>query len=413
MPTPSPRLFAAVALTAVAAAIGCGHGGAAAPAKATAPAEKAAPRTVAVTTADVQPWPRTVRVQGSLLAYENAIIGSKLAGRVESVEVDLGSVVKRGEPLVLLDASELELRVRLAQSQLEQACATIALKPTDDETTIKIENAAPVMLEQALLDEANSALERGKPLVASRAMTAAQMDTLVAQVNAAEARYRSALNTVREQIALIGVRRTELALARQAVDDARILAPFDGVVDQRRVAPGEYVQVGQAVVTLIRSDRLRFTAGVPESKADDVELGQIVNLEVAGVENPPDATVCRVSPVVMQTSRSVRIEADVPNESAQLQAGLFAEADIVVDPDAEALAVPASAVTRFAGVQKVWRVAEGNASQLTVRTGREENGRIEILSGLAPGDQVIITAEDGHDGPVVVSNDPNSNVPDS
>jgi RND family efflux transporter MFP subunit len=314
---------------------------------------------------------------------------------------------------VLLDASELELRVRLAQSQLEQACATIALKPTDDETTIKIENAAPVMLEQALLDEANSALERGKPLVASRAMTAAQMDTLVAQVNAAEARYRSALNTVREQIALIGVRRTELALARQAVDDARILAPFDGVVDQRRVAPGEYVQVGQAVVTLIRSDRLRFTAGVPESKADDVELGQIVNLEVAGVENPPDATVCRVSPVVMQTSRSVRIEADVPNESAQLQAGLFAEADIVVDPDAEALAVPASAVTRFAGVQKVWRVAEGNASQLTVRTGREENGRIEILSGLAPGDQVIITAEDGHDGPVVVSNDPNSNVPDS
>ena len=419
MPTLSTRLLAAVALTAVAVAIGCGHAETAAPAPQKGSAvEKAAPRSVAVTTAAVQSWPRTVRVQGSLLAYENAVIGSKLAGRVESVAVDLGSVVKRGQPLVLLDTSELALRVRLAESQLEQACAAIALKPAEDETKLTLENAAPVMLEQAMLDEAKSALERGQPLVASRAMTAAQMDTLVAQVNAAEARYRSALNSVREQIALIGVRRMELALARQAVDDSHILAPFDGVVDQRRVAPGEYVQVGQAVVTLIRSDRLRFTAGVPESKASAVRLGQVVSLEVAGVEHPPDATVCRVSPMVMQTSRSVRIEADVPNETAHLQAGLFAEADIVVDPDAQALALPASAVTRFAGVQKVWRVTDGRASQLTVRTGREGNGLIEILSGLTPGDQIIIAADQGHDGPVIVNNDPapnnaESELPDS
>src|SRR5262245_59544749 len=141
MPTFSPRRFAAVALTAVAAATGCGHGGSDAPAPKAAAAEKAAPRTVAVTTADVQPWPRTVRVQGSLLAYENAIIGSKLAGRVESVEVDLGSVVKRGHPLVVLDTSELDLRIRLAESQLQQACAAIALKPDDDETQVELENA--------------------------------------------------------------------------------------------------------------------------------------------------------------------------------------------------------------------------------------------------------------------------------
>jgi RND family efflux transporter MFP subunit len=368
-----------------------------------------------VTTAAVQPWPRTVRVQGSLLAYENAVIGSKLAGRVESVKVDLGSVVKRGQALVLLDASELALRVQLAQSQLAQACAAIALTPDDDETELKLEKAAPVMLEQALLDEARGALERGKPLVASRAMPALQFDALVAQVRAGEARYNSALNTVREQVALIGVRRTELALARQQLEDARIVAPFDGVVEQRRVAPGEYVQVGQAVVTLIRSDRLRFTAGVPEIKATDVRLGQIVNLRIAGVAHPPDATVCRVSPMVMQTTRAVRIEADLPNETKALQAGLFAEADIVVDAKAEALAVPASAVTRFAGVQKVWRVADGRASQITVRTGREEHGRIEILSGLAPGDQIVIAADQGHDGPVIVATDAaeETAIPDS
>jgi RND family efflux transporter MFP subunit len=379
-------------------------------------AKAAAPRLVAVTTAARQSWPRTVRVQGSLLAYENAVIGSKLAGRVERVEVDLGSVVRRGQPMVVLDASELDLRVRLAQSQLEQACAAIALTPEDDEANLKIENAAPVMLEKAMLDEAQSALERGRPLVATRAMTASQLDTFVAQERAAQARYNSAVNAVREQIALIGVRRTELALAQQQLADAHILAPFDGVVDERRVSPGEYVQVGQAVVTLIRSDRLRFTAGVPENHARGVRLGQPVKLEVAGIDRPPDASVCRISPVVTQTSRAVRLEADVPNAAAKLQAGLFAEAEIVVDSEARALSVPASAVTRFAGVQKVWQVVDGQARQVSVRTGREDEGRIEILSGLEAGDQVVATAAQGHDGPVIVSNGPANDateIPDS
>ncbi len=399
------RTFAAVAVLALAAANGCGENGPGAKAKPVA-TQPVAARQVAVTSVALQAWPRTVRVQGSLLAFENATIGSKLAGRVESVEVDLGSVVKRGQPLVVLDRSELDLRVRLAQSQLQQACAAVALTPDDDEAQLKLEGAAPVMLEQALLDEAQSALERGKPLVASRAITSSQLDALVAQMRAAQARLNSALNAVREQVALIGVRRTELAIAQQQLADARILAPFDGVVDERRTSPGEYVQVGQAVVTLVRSDRLRFTAGVPENKAADVRLGQQVLLKVAGVKNPPSATVSRVSPMVMQTSRSVRIEADVPNEPTRLQAGLFAEADVVIDPAAQALAVPASAVSRFAGVQKVWQVTDGTAHQITVRTGREDAGRIEILAGLAPGDQIVTAADKGYDGPVVVANDP-------
>lgn len=398
----SPPKFAVVALLGL--AVGCEQ---AAPAAKTTPAATPIPaREVAVSPVALQPWPRTVRVQGSLLAYENAVIGSKLAGRVESVEVDLGSIVKRGQPLVMLDRSELDLRVRLARSQLQQACAAIDLTPDEDEAQVKLENAAPVMLERAMLDEAQTALDRNKPLVASRAITSSQLDTLVAALRAAQARYNSALNTVREQIALIGVRRTELAIAQQQLTDAVILAPFDGVVDERRISPGEYVQVGQAVVTLIRSDRLRFTAGVPESKAGDVRLGQQVALEVAGVENPPPAVVSRVSPIVMQSSRSVRIEADVPNSPAKLQAGLFAEADIVVDLTAQALAAPASAVSQFAGVQKVWRVADGKASQVTVRTGRENDGLIEILSGLAAGDTVVTEADDGHDGPVIVSSSP-------
>ena len=77
---------------------------------------------------------------------------------------------------------------------------------------------------------------RAWPLVASRTVTEAEYDNLVALLKAAQARYNGALNTVGEQVSMIGVRRKELALARQMVDDSRIVAPFDGVVGERRAS---------------------------------------------------------------------------------------------------------------------------------------------------------------------------------
>jgi multidrug efflux pump subunit AcrA (membrane-fusion protein) len=105
----------------------------------------------------------------------------------------------------------------------------------------------------------------------------------------------------------------------------------------------------------------------------------------------------------MQSSRSILIEADVPNPTLELQAGLFAEAEVVVNPAAQAIVVPTSAVSRFAGVQKVWIVADGVARQQTVRTGREDGTRVEIIDGLPAGTMLVQNATEGHDGPVVAS----------
>jgi RND family efflux transporter MFP subunit len=301
--------------------------------------------------------------------------------------------------------SELDLRVQLAESQLRQACAVIGISPDQDEDQFKLHTAPAAMMEQALVNEAQRNVERARPLVASRAMSEGEYDTLVAQLKAAQARYNAALNTVGEQIASIGVRRKELALAKQAVDDSQIVAPFDGVVGERRVSPGEYVQAGQTVVTLVRSDRLRYTAGVPESRAGSIGVGQRVEIMCGESGSTIVTSVSRVSPTVMQSSRSILIEADVPNPTLALQAGLFAEADVVVNPAAQAIVVPKSAVSRFAGVQKVWIVADGIAKQQTVRTGREDGTRVEIIDGLPAGTALVQNAAEGHDGPVVARAD--------
>jgi RND family efflux transporter MFP subunit len=359
-----------------------------------------APKEVEVVTAKRQAWPRIVSVQGALLADEDAVIGSKLAGRVATVAVDLGSIVNKGDLLVTLDRSELDLQVKLAEAQLDQACAAIGLKADEDESTLDYTKAPPVQLEQALVEEAEAAMNRGRALVPSRAITGSEYDTLVAQHRAAKARYSSAINAVSTQVAMIGVRRTELALARQQVADSQTVAPFAGVVEARRVSPGEYVSVGQPLISLVRADRLRFTAGVPESKAAQIKAGQPISLRIAGVSEPLPATVTRVSPIVTQTSRSVRIEADLDNPDLSLQAGLFAEADVIVDGEEQTLAVAADAVTRFAGVEKVWLVVDGEAKQQSIRTGRQEAGRVEVLEGLTEGSYVIADANDGRNGPV-------------
>jgi RND family efflux transporter MFP subunit len=382
------------------AATGCESESAPRVAAATPPAAK----TVAVVEARLERWPETIRVQGSLLADENATIGSKLAGRIDAVTVDVGSIVKAGDPLVTLVRSELDLRVQLAEAQLRQACAAIGITPADEENRFDVQLAPGVMMERALVNEAQSNVERARPLVATRAIAQSEYDTLMALLKSAQARYQSALNTVGEQVSMIGVRRKELALAQQMVNDSRVVAPFDGVVGDRRVSPGEYVSAGQPVVTLVRADKLRFTAGVPESRAALVRVGQRVEIELGATGTPPLVTaVSRVSPTVMQSSRSILIQADIPNPGLALQAGLFGEAELVVDPESQAVVVPRSAVSRFAGVEKVWVVRDGVASQQTVRTGREDDTRTEILTGLEAGNTLVRNAADGHDGPVVVS----------
>lgn len=380
-------------------AIGCRHAS-----TGTNVAEQSPPvaREVVVVPAQWQTWPETVHVQGSLLAYDDAVVGSKLSGRVESVAVDRGSLVNAGDPLVTLVRSELNLRVQLAEAQLHQACAAIGLTPQSDETQLKIATIPGVMMEQALVNEAQGNVDRARQLLAARAVPAGEYETLVAQLKAAQARYQAALNTATEQMYTIGVRRKELSLAQQMVTDAQVVAPFAGIIGERRVSPGEFVQAGSAVVTLVRADRLRFTAGVPERRAAALRCGQPVEIFQPGPGVPKLVTaISRISPTVMPTTRSILFEADVPNPELSLRAGLFAEAEVTIDPAARAVVVPLSAVSQFAGVQKVWRVVDHMCRQQTVRTGRADATRIEILDGLNEGNVVVRDAAHGYDGPVV------------
>jgi membrane fusion protein (multidrug efflux system) len=233
-------------------------------------------------------------------------------------------------------------------------------------------------------------------------VTAEELDQCQAELEVAEARYRSALNAVEEQIALIGVRQVELALAKQARVDAELRAPFAGSVQQRHVAPGAYVQIGQLTVSLVRTDPLRFRAGVPERQAARIQEGQPATVHVEGLETPLHGVVSRISPALDASNRSLTVEIDVPNPNARLRVGVFAESEVVVEPDARSVAIPAACVRDFAGVEKIWVVDGGQAKERVITTGRHDGDWVEVLAGVAAGETVVSQPQEGLAGPVVV-----------
>ncbi|MCA9177961.1 MAG: efflux RND transporter periplasmic adaptor subunit [Planctomycetales bacterium] len=350
-----------------------------------------------VVTITPRPWAESVRTQGVLVADEAALVGARVAGSVAKVHVDFGDVVQRGEPLVELDREEFRLQVEQAEAALAQARAAVGLKPDQSRDSLEPENAPPVRQERALRDEAVANLARARELKSQRAIAEAEYEQVVAAEQVAEARYSGALNAVREKIALIGVREVELSLAKQQFEHSVVVAPFDGLVQQRHVALGKYVQVGDAIVTMVRSDPLRFRGTMPERFAQRLQLGQRVRLRIEGIAEPRDVEVTRISPALDQSSRSLPFEAEVRNDDQQLRTGLFAEAEVIVDPDAVALVVPRSALVEFAGAEKVWKIVDGVAKEHEVLAGQRREQGVEILQGLSPGDVIL---NDGSSGSV-------------
>lgn len=377
--------------------LGCGHG-----APATAVKEAGVPaqpqeRQAAIIRVESTLWPATVRTQGSLIADEIAIVSAKVAGRVNQVNFDLGDQIPFGAIIAAIDQDDFKLEVALADAQLMQSRAALGLAPNAPIESLDPNNAPPVREAKAVWDETRARVARVRQLQqnARNTVTQEEYDQAFAAEGAAEARHAAAINGVREKIALIQVRTSELNVAKQRLADTVIHAPFEGLVQQRQVAHGSFVQMGDPIVTLARTGVVRFRGTIPERHAHRLAFGQQVRLKIEGVAEPRIAQVTRISPAVDQMSRSLAFEALVNNADGSLRTGIFAEAEVVVDPNAKVLIVPRSALIEFAGTEKVWKFAAGEAKEQLVQTSRRTDQIIEITSGLAAGDEVLAKAVDG------------------
>ncbi len=363
------------------------------------------PATVTVLAAREATLERAVTVTGTLAAEDQVAMGFKVAGRIERINVDLGSRVGPGQTIANLAPVDFQLRVQQAEAGLQQARARLGLDPKGTSDQVDPDKTAVVRQARAVLDEARLSHSRVQTFVERGISSRAELDSADAALKVADGRYEDSIEEVRNRQALLTQRKTELDQARQEMIDSILLAPFAGIIRERTVSPGQYVNAGAPIATLVRMHPLRLQADVPERDASHVKVGQQVKVRVEGDLTAYAGRIVRVSPAIDEQSRSLRIEAQVANEAAAIRPGSFATGEIIVSSGAPAIVVPGSAIVRFAGVEKVLTVTDGKVVERRVEVGRREGTSVEVLKGLASGERVIVEPGNLVDGEAVrVSN---------
>lgn len=352
-------------------------------------AREAGRHAVTVANASVRPMSRTISVTGTLAAQERSLLSAKVPGRLEVLRVDVGSAVAQGDLLAQIERRDYELKLQQAAAALAQARAALGL-PTDSEVDrVELNNVAAVKQAQAVLEEAAKNRERVLNLSRQGIASGSEVDTVEATYRVAQAKHETALEEARTRIAALAQRRAEYDLAQKQLADTAVLAPFEGAVQQRRANPGEYLSAGTPILQLVKTNPLRLRLQVPERDSARVRAGQAVRLTIDGDTNRYAGQIARLSPALDEQTRMLLVEADVPAQGT-LRPGLFARAEIVVNPDEPGLSIPAEALVVFAGVEKVVTVESGKALEKAVTTGRRGPGWVEILSGLSPGETVVL-----------------------
>ncbi|HYJ15175.1 MAG TPA: efflux RND transporter periplasmic adaptor subunit [Candidatus Limnocylindria bacterium] len=333
---------------------------------------------------------RVVSASGTLAADDQFVLGTKVIGRLGEITVDLGSRVKKGQALARIDQSDYRLRVEQADAALQQSRVRLGLPASGSSDQVDIEQTSLVRQGAAVLKEARLNHDRMVELWDRKLIARAELDSAVSQLAVAEGRYQDAIEEVRNRLAVLVQRRSELEIARQQLADTVIVSPIDGAVSERQAAVGQYLPAGAPVVTLVRTDPLRLRLAVSEREAGLVRVGQTVNLTVESDANKYQGRVARLAPAIAENNRTLLIEAQVPNGQGALRPGSFAKADIVIEAGQEIITVPRNSIITFAGIEKVLMVAQGKTIEKRVRTGRRIGEQVEVTEGIVAGNQVIV-----------------------
>lgn len=278
-----------------------------------------------------------IEAVGSLRSNESVILRPEIAGRITEILFEEGQPVKRGTPLVRLDAS-------IARAQVAQARASI------------------------VLSRANYA--RADELFGKGAGTQRSKDEATAKLAADEA---------------------SLALAQATLDKSTILAPFDGVLGLRQVSVGDYVNPGQAMVNLEGLDQLKVDFRIPEVYSRLVAVNQVINLRLDALPGSSfEGKVYALDPALDPNGRAAILRARLPNSDKQLRPGMFTRVTLIVEDRANAVLVPETALVPSGQDITVFKVVNGKAMQTKLRIGLRRAGEVEVLEGLAATDRIVV-----------------------
>ncbi|MEJ2580336.1 MAG: efflux RND transporter periplasmic adaptor subunit [Acidobacteriota bacterium] len=342
-------LFALLGTFAIGLLTGChGSDDGDAAAEAEALEQALAPREVRLVSPDIRSENPSVQLVGEIRAFDTVTVSSEVAGKVDRVLAEVGDRVRAGTPLVEVDRNTFRIYLEQAEANLAAAQADLELAAKDlgRKRDLRSDETIP----QSALDQSQAAYDLATARVASA--TAAH------------------------------------DLAKRNYDRSVVRAPAAGAITQRHVVAGQWTDVGAGLFNLAVGDRIKVAAHVPESWAPEL-VGLDKFTFTVGVSGPVrTAKLYSLQPVVDQASRSFEIVGSAANDGS-IKPGMFATV-VFESPDAiQSLWLPEAAVAT-SDLAQVLMVEDGTIVYRKVRTGRRDNGLIEIVDGLAPNEKVIV-----------------------
>jgi RND family efflux transporter MFP subunit len=345
-------------------------------------------RTVAVALVKRGPLANTLTLSGAFRPYQEVDVHAKVAGYIRNISVDVGDHVKAGQELAILEVPELNAQVMGAKADMQRSQDAIRRAQSEIERAESEHSAY-----HAAYTRLKQASEARPGLIAEQ-----ELDDSFAKDKESEAQAsstRSALAESQSQHASAEANLNRL-LALEAY--SHITAPFSGVVTKRYADTGALIQAGTSsdtqsmpVVQLAEWSRLRLVVPVPESAVPQLHLGSMVRVHVSALNSDFEGRVARFADALNDETRTMHTEIDVENTNGTLVGGMYAEARLVLTENKDALTVPIQAVERNGPGASVLIVNyQGQIQEREVKLGAEGSDRVEVVSGLAENDRVVI-----------------------
>lgn len=289
---------------------------------------------VGLMTVQSQSYPAYEEVAGTVQARLRASLAAQVSGRIEAMPVGFGQSVKAGDLIARLEAREI-------QAKLEQA--------------------------NALRAQAEAELKRAENLLPAKAMTKEEYDSVLA----------------RHRVAVAGAVEAETMLGYTVV-----AAPFDAVITRKQANVGDLATPGRALVELENPAALRLEAEVPEALLERVQLGAKMAVRISSLTNRFEVVVAEIAPAANSYSRTFTVKLDLPTVPG-LRSGQFGRAAVPIG-ETTLPRVPISAVVVRGEMEMVFVVTDRTAHLRLVKTGKRYDGQTELLSGVNPGEQIVV-----------------------
>ena len=386
---------------------------------------------------------------GTLQSKDEVNVLPSLGGKIETLYVDTGDKIEAGETIAVLEKdiylaqlkqaeaglktaelnlAKMKLGSRPEEVAVAQAGVEVARAALDDVATINDDErtraAAAVARTQAALRQAQSdydkiawagdvgqtreaqALEQAT-IAYENALANFNLDTnpsdsqlapLIVQLAQAELlliRTREPFREVDFAIAETGIEQAQTAvdLANIQLDNTVIEAPFTGIVADRFVTEGSTVGPQAALIQLVTQE-VEVAIEVEESRISQFFEGQSVSLQLTAFPDQSfSATVSKIAPVASENTRTFTIEVTPVDESGQLRSGMYADVAVLVDERKNVPLIPRAALTQIGDQQIIYVVEKGVVQQRVVETGLSDGEKVEIVSGLEPGEMVVIAGQ--------------------